>query len=1118
MKNEFYNFIKVFAEKLIDASYEKENNVVMIKHYNTFEITEDDIEKLAKEYGKDKYVVFYRRFHGEEMPEACDPFLNIIQQLYWKYYSQTGIEDFLTSFGVYSLHKSIFQTYIENSLCVRREDLILSEVEQEKELLLDTVVQMMLKISQEHPIMLCINELENASKATIQILNRLWEDADKGSILVLGAYNDLRNVLPHIREEWEQYIKRLENKNSIIDASLFDVPLSGESNGIFRFHSSDIDNYIIKLNNMLQMLEFEQASYYMAVIYRKLELEKLSIDDEKRFAFIEIYAQVSIYSEDIANALLLCNSLNEICKRHSTFRMHYSYNYLLGLTQVYNVKLSMAKKCADTCYRLAQAAGKDFLMFKAKMLKHMASMSGWHNIMFCADDIVVGQDILEEAEKYEYFNHLAHTYVYAFDNAVNWLAPMDVIEKEVARFQRGMDIAESIGNKHLMSVGYRKNIMLSSINGAFEFTTHYYGKLYDLVGDSDPIKAADIYKGLGYNLCATEKYEEANIYYNKALDIYYKFRMMDFVGETLYNMSMNCILANEFKTAYDYLQMCIKIVDTLHLNDLRVCNISKIFGLLALCSYRLGLYYNCEMYRNNTMLFLSHKLNSSETDVENIDPSYTACDDDLFLYYYVSALLEIQKENFSKALELLNSAQIYVLRSKGNQFFSYVQYYMTRVEVHDRLGEEKKAAKELDGAYIYAKSNNANEKMRFIEAVKAKKVFKPKLYQVGLHHVSLEQISEVTKQAGINKDFHDIKRQMEFLSVWQKMVDINGKEEDELVTEALNSFILNFGIDAMVYIRYAMEKQPKVRFQNIKNDLTEEKLELLTKYFDKHRTGFVISKIKKGYQEYKKIISIFGVNDVCSMIAIPFYVNEKLDNLFICYIKMRENWSSPTNKYLLDENDFKVYSLVLSQLVNSISMLEKQQEINEINIRLENVAITDYLTSLLNRDGLFRNIHKRVAKAQRDQTRLDLTVLYIDLDNFKYYNDTFGHDVGDLVLKEISKIFMEQSANEGFAARFGGDEFLIILEHADADKAMKKAKSVLNQILERQAFVEEIKNFLGKEDIVIPTKKILSCSIGVATIPEVKDDNDIAMAIKRADAALYGIKHSKKCDCKLAVE
>ena len=131
----------------------------------------------------------------------------------------------------------------------------------------------------------------------------------------------------------------------------------------------------------------------------------------------------------------------------------------------------------------------------------MASMSGWHNIMFCANDIPTDQELLDNSVKYEYFNHLAHTYIFAFDNEVDWFMPIQEIEQKIAHFQQGMEIASRIGNRSLMTVGYRKNIMLSSISGAFETTTYYYGKLYDLVG-FQPVKAADIYNGLGYNFCA----------------------------------------------------------------------------------------------------------------------------------------------------------------------------------------------------------------------------------------------------------------------------------------------------------------------------------------------------------------------------------------------------------------------------------------------------------------------------------------------------------------------------------------------------------------------------------------------------------------------------------------
>ena len=1116
MGNEYYDFLKVFVENLIGSTYTKDNNIIVVKHYNTFHLREADICSIVEEYGNGEYSVFYKRFHRFDIPDALAPFLRIIKEMYYKYYEEQDIESFLEDMGVYSLQKSVFSSYMKASLCYRDEDLILSEVEYEQEVLKATIVRMLIKISNEHPIVVGINGLNGASKATLEILEMLLDSEGNGRIIMVASYNDLRNMFPHVRETWDRYIKRLENLNCIVDGSDLNKTVLMEPGVGFRFERNNIDEYIRKLKNMFYMLEFEQAAYYLSIIYKKLELEVFS-DNElsvERFEILKIYAKVCIYSEDIATALLVCNSMNEICKQHSSYHMIYEYQYLLGLTQVYNSKLSMARVCSDTCYRLAKENKDEFLMFKARMLKHMAAMSGWHNLLFCANDIVIENSILQKAEEYEYYNHLAYTYIYGFDNDVDWTEDINKLSEQLSNFNKGMEVAKKIGNTYLMTEGYRKNIMLSSINGSFDVTTHYYGLMFELVGDKDPMKAADIYKGLGYNLCAGEKYEEANKDYNKALQIYYNLGMMDYVGECLYNMSINCILGQDYQKAYENLLMCIKIVDALHLNDLRVCNISKLFGLLALCSYRLGLYYNCKMYIEKTTQFLSHKLNLRHGNAADFDPSYTVCDDDMFLHFYVKGLWNMQRDMLKEALQDFENAEIYVLRAKGYQFFSYVQFRLSKAELLRMLKKEEKALEELKDAYAYAEKSKVAEKMEMVKAALNETKPEVKVHDLPCETVSLEEIRMATEQAGINKNYLEIKKQLNFVQVWQKIVDITGKEKKELIVNALNSFIINFNIDKLVYIRY--NEEPSVDFQNIEKPLSSEELEVLTAYFKKQRAGFVASKMRKDFQEYQTVISIFGMHNVCSMIAVPFYVREELCELFICYIEMKDNWNSDTSKYLMNENDYNVYNLIFSQLVNAVNMLEKQNEINEKNIQLANSAVTDYLTKLLNRDGFFGNVHKSIKQARKKKQKLDLTILYIDLDNFKYYNDTFGHDVGDLVLKEIANILKEQSEEEGFAVRFGGDEFLIILNHADRQRALNKANQVLHAILARNAFIEEIKEFLGRTEISIPKEKRVSCSIGVAPAANLKNDEDIARAIKRADGALYKIKHSTKCDCGLA--
>ena len=142
-------------------------------------------------------------------------------------------------------------------------------------------------------------------------------------------------------------------------------------------------------------------------------------------------------------------------------------------------------------------------------------------------------------------------------------------------------------------------------------------------------------------------------------------------------------------------------------------------------------------------------------------------------------------------------------------------------------------------------------------------------------------------------------------------------------------------------------------------------------------------------------------------------------------------------------------------------------------------------------------------------------MLFIDLDNFKYYNDTFGHDIGDFILKSIANLLKESASDKGFAVRFGGDEFLIILKNVNADYSQQIAKTVLSSILEKRGYVEDISQLIHKT-ATIPDSKNVSASIGIAIAKDVRSHDDIAIALKQADSTLYQIKHTTKSDFKLA--
>jgi diguanylate cyclase (GGDEF)-like protein len=169
-------------------------------------------------------------------------------------------------------------------------------------------------------------------------------------------------------------------------------------------------------------------------------------------------------------------------------------------------------------------------------------------------------------------------------------------------------------------------------------------------------------------------------------------------------------------------------------------------------------------------------------------------------------------------------------------------------------------------------------------------------------------------------------------------------------------------------------------------------------------------------------------------------------------------------------------------------------------LELEELVTTDPMTRLLNRRG-FMELAKKIAgdvrwfksnpRAKREHYIVDsLTILFCDIDNFKTINDSFGHEVGDQILKFIGTIIAEKVRASDFVARFGGEEIVAALVGADEKDGAQKAEEIRRAIKSR---VKIPKN--PKHEVTI--------SIGVA---EFDGEVTLDQLIKQADTAMYQAK------------
>jgi two-component system cell cycle response regulator len=197
-------------------------------------------------------------------------------------------------------------------------------------------------------------------------------------------------------------------------------------------------------------------------------------------------------------------------------------------------------------------------------------------------------------------------------------------------------------------------------------------------------------------------------------------------------------------------------------------------------------------------------------------------------------------------------------------------------------------------------------------------------------------------------------------------------------------------------------------------------------------------------------------------------------------------------------NDYFVYPIEESELLARIrTQLRRKQYQDNLRNDLEqsvNLAAKDGLTGLFNRRYFDIHLKQMIEKANKESIQLYL--LMCDIDNFKHVNDTYGHQAGDKVLTIVSRILKNTLRVTDLIARFGGEEFTILLTDIDISKAIETAERVRVKI--------EYMDF-PIEDQIEPLKKTIS--IGVT---EYKKEESIESFIERADKAMYEAKTTGK--------
>lgn len=301
------------------------------------------------------------------------------------------------------------------------------------------------------------------------------------------------------------------------------------------------------------------------------------------------------------------------------------------------------------------------------------------------------------------------------------------------------------------------------------------------------------------------------------------------------------------------------------------------------------------------------------------------------------------------------------------------------------------------------------------------------------------------------------------------------------------TFLLFLGIQfSFLFLFYKKEKDRKEKLI--------KKMEMIKKEEDRLK--------ERSRELEEEISSHLFFYDLIRKVA-PILEREELLNTFLETLKKQkdieeirfEEEGKDYFKFYLGKEKFSFWTVktkskkVLEYFSRYTELLKLCLERIDLYIKMQRLSIYDSLTGIYNRRYFTERYMEEFARAEK--FNLHLSFLMVDIDHFKKINDIYGHLIGDVILKEIAKILKENIREIDFVARFGGEEFSIILPETDKAGAIMVGERIRSKMAaQRFRAFDEVLN--------------ASVSVGIASYPQNTLYSDVLIEI--ADKALYKAK------------
>lgn len=354
---------------------------------------------------------------------------------------------------------------------------------------------------------------------------------------------------------------------------------------------------------------------------------------------------------------------------------------------------------------------------------------------------------------------------------------------------------------------------------------------------------------------------------------------------------------------------------------------------------------------------------------------------------------------------------------------------------------------------------------------------------IALFILDFKKISEIVNLRRLNRQLSYVDQ---LTSAIRKTMKLEG-----VLSLIMKNLVDELGYDRVVVYGMEMEKRNSYLKTIASFGIPKEKIEGFTFKLDRgidilpksavDKKPYIVKNAKEDHRCSQEYIEML---DLKEYVVLPLIAKD-----VIVGVLLADNY---TNKKTIDEIDLQP----LTMFANQVALAIENAKLYE---KVEQLAIMDGLTNIYNHRYFQEMFRAELDKLERygDHRAGLMSLLLLDVDNFKHYNDTNGHPAGDVVLVEIGQILKDYTRKVDFVARYGGEEFVVVLSHTTKTGAIVMAERIRKQIEEHQ--FEFAFNQPGGN---------VTVSIGVSTYRD--DGVTPADIIKVADRGLYKAKSEGK--------